>query len=74
MDMTECAGDISSPEAGITSNTRMQEMDKHELQWVHNQLLNLVNEARHCGSDEAEKLLLTFSAITSIAMDHGADT
>ena len=49
-------------------------MDKHELQWVHNQLLNLVNEARHCGSDEAEKLLLTFSAITSIAMDHGADT
>jgi hypothetical protein len=44
-------------------------MDKQEIRWVHGQILNLVNEARHCGSEEAERLLLTFAAIASIAMD-----
>jgi hypothetical protein len=49
-------------------------MDKQEIKWVHGQLLNLVNEARYCGSKEAERLLLAFAAIASIAMDDSAHT
>lgn len=50
---------------------------KRELEWVHGNLINLVNEARHADAPEAEKLLLMFSAITSIAIEsakHDPDT
>ena len=40
-----------------------------ELKWVHGNLLNLINEARHCESEEAERLLLLFAGITSIAIE-----
>lgn len=47
----------------------MADHQKQELQWVHGHLQNLIDEARYCGSEEAEKLLLMFAKTTAIAID-----
>ena len=47
----------------------MNDQQKQELVWVQGQLSNLIEEARYCGSKDAEMILSSFARVVAIALN-----